>query len=128
MDKELTAEALKVTVGLNSNLVGLVRDPKSFAQDLYGDITDLRHLMEMGRTVADQESHNIERLTSDPEINSLIHRYKKMSEDGTYEKMNKEAAKILHGYENRPLAGFKPGDKISWSTNPKNEKFMEEGS
>lgn len=125
MDKELTAEAIKTAIGMNSQIVSLVKDPQSMMQDLYRDLTDFRHLLEMGRTVKDQEAHDIERLTSDPAINRLIARYKKMAEDGSYEQMDKQATKILEEYRNRPLANFKPGDKLAWSTNSDKEQIME---
>lgn len=126
LSRELDAEALKVAVGIGSAALPLLEDPQTAVTYLYNDVTDIRQLMEMGRTIVDHEAWANDRLTSDPVVNKLIAQYKEMEADGTIDKMTEKANQILEAYRSEQVSGFKPGDKLSWSMNEEDEEDTDE--
>ena len=116
LSAELDAEGALRMTQLESMMAQHVQNKSQFFDNLYDKVAKYRLRLEFDTDtlVGDSEQAQIERLTNDPEINRLIAQYKEMKASGEYDRLDKEATEAVMEYENRPMQGFKPGDKLEW--------------
>ena len=105
-----------------------VSDKVKHFEDLYDKVLEFRTELEltptMARTQKTKDREEIEALTSDPEINSLLARYEILEKSGEIKRLEEKHAKWFAAMDDVGLSGFTPGQKLKYSMNPELEEIV----
>ena len=129
LSTELDNEALKQIQLVEGMMAQHVKDKSEHFSGLYDRINQFRHSLELAPDIAEakarERSVKIEALTTDPEVNKLIAKYKEMEAAGQIEELRKRHEENVAAIVPEFMEDFNPGQKLAYSTNKELERSVE---